>query len=330
MTIRTLDLFCGAGGSSWGAQGAGAQILCGVDMWPLAVSTYGGNFPAARALAARLDGGSISRITQPLGTIDLLLASPECTSHTCARGSRERDEDSRRTAMHVLDFVRHLRPRWLVLENVVHMKSWPRFAELVEVLRGLFGHEGVSVQVLDAAAFGVPQIRRRLFILCDRERPPPDLTGYDGGLPAPARTILDQAGQWQRRPLFSDRRAEGTLQRARRGIAALGEGRPFLVVYYGTDGAGGWQTLDRPLRTVTTLDRFGLVEWDTGEPTLRMLQVSELRRAMGLDDRFRMDTGSRRERIMLLGNGVCPPVMQGIVSSLTGISVSGQRPLVAA
>ena len=225
--------------------------------------------------------------------------------------------------MHVLDFVRHLRPRWLVLENVVHMKSWPRFAELVEVLRGLFGHEGVSVQVLDAAAFGVPQIRRRVFILCDRERPPPDLAGYDRILAPPARTILDPPGQWQRRPLFSERRAEGTLQRARRGIAALGEGRSFLVVYYGTDGAGGWQTLDRPLRTVTTLDRFGLVEWDSGEPTLRMLQVPELRRAMGFDDRFRMDLGSRRERIMLLGNGVCPPVMQRIVSSLTGISASG-------
>ena len=32
---------------------------------------------------------------------------------------------------------------------------------------------------------------------------------------------------------------------------------PFLIVYYGSDGAGGWQALDRPLRTLTTLDRFG-------------------------------------------------------------------------
>ena len=43
-----------------------------------------------------------------------------------------------------------------------------------------------------------------------------------------------------------------------------------------TDGSGGWQPLDRPLRTLTTLDRFGLVTWDGNQPMLRMLQVDEL------------------------------------------------------
>ncbi len=55
-----------------------------------------------------------------------------------------------------------------------------------------------------------------------------------------------------------------------------------LDLYYGSDAAGGWQTLDRPLRTLTTLDRFGLIRWDGSTPTLRMLQVPELARAMGL------------------------------------------------
>jgi DNA (cytosine-5)-methyltransferase 1 len=75
--------------------------------------------------------------------------------------------------------------------------------------------------------------------------------------------------------------------------------------------------LDRPLRTLTTLDRFGLVEWERGEPTLRMLQVTELKRAMGFGTSYRMMQGSRRDRIKLLGNGVCPPVMQHIVVNLT-------------
>ncbi len=43
-----------------------------------------------------------------------------------------------------------------------------------------------------------------------------------------------------------------------------------------------WQPLDQPLRTLTTLDRFGLVQWAGREPTLTMLQVTELKRAMGL------------------------------------------------
>lgn len=92
---------------------------------------------------------------------------------------------------------------------------------------------------------------------------------------------------------------------------------PFLIVYYGSDGSGGWQPLDRPIRTLTTLDRFGLVNWEGGEPMLRMLQVPELRRAMGFRGAYRMPFGSRRDRIRLLGNGVCPPVMEATVRSLT-------------
>jgi hypothetical protein len=48
-----------------------------------------------------------------------------------------------------------------------------------------------------------------------------------------------------------------------------------------------------------------------------MLQVPELKRAMGLDDKYRIEQGTRRDRIRLLGNGVCPPVMEAVVRSLT-------------
>jgi DNA (cytosine-5)-methyltransferase 1 len=47
-----------------------------------------------------------------------------------------------------------------------------------------------------------------------------------------------------------------------------------------------------------------------------MLQVPELMRAMGLDDSFELPLGTRREKIRLLGNGVCPPVMKRVVESL--------------
>ena len=113
-----------------------------------------------------------------------------------------------------------------------------------------------------------------------------------------------------------ERRATTTLQRARRGFQALGPDASFLLVYYGNDGAGGWQHLDRPLRTITTVDRFALIEHDEHEPRLRMLQVPELKRAMGFDKDFKLPFGTRRDRVRLLGNGVCPPVMKHVVSSL--------------
>lgn len=49
---------------------------------------------------------------------------------------------------------------------------------------------------------------------------------------------------------------------------------------------------------------------------LRMLQVPELMRAMGFEDGYTLPHGSRRDRIKLLGNGVCPPVMEAIVRCL--------------
>ncbi len=95
------------------------------------------------------------------------------------------------------------------------------------------------------------------------------------------------------------------------------ESTPFLLVYYGSDRAGGWQTLDRPLRTLTTLDRFALVVWEDGQPRMRMLQVPELKAAMGIDETYRMEHGTRRDKIRVLGNGVAAPVMRAVVETLT-------------
>jgi DNA (cytosine-5)-methyltransferase 1 len=315
MTIRTLDLFSGGGGSSYGARAAGAEIVCGVDAWACATTAYAANFRGARPINLLLDENSSPSDLGDIGRIDLLLASPECTSHTCARGSRPPDEESKRTAHYVLAFAAELKPRWVVVENVIHMRGWQGYAPLLDAL----GRQGYKVQteVLDASRFGVPQIRKRLFILADRERMPRRIPRKRGRPPS-ARGILDPEGTWASTPLRSERRAQATIDRADRAIATLGVQKPFLIVYYGSDGAGGWQPLNRPLRTVTTLDRFGLVTWQGETPMLRMLQVPELARAMGFGDDYVLDSvKQRRDRIRILGNGVPPPVMQAIVEALT-------------
>lgn len=309
-------MFCGGGGSSWGARAAGAEIVCGVDAWEIAAQTYQANFPGAKALNVALDARSTPEMLGPIGPVDLLLASPECTNHTCAKGSAPRSEASRRTARYVLNFTRELRPRWIVLENVVHMRSWTGYDPLLGAIRKL-GY-AVRPEVLDASDFGVPQTRRRLFLICDRDGEPPPIEKPRGRIRS-ARRILDPAGTWPSTPLKNGRRAGATLARAARAIKVLGKGVPFLIVYYGSDGSGGWQPLDKPLRTLTTLDRFGLVTWEGNTPMLRMLQVPELKRAMGFDDDYRLGFGSRRDKIRILGNGVCPPVMTAIVSSLAGV-----------
>lgn len=216
--------------------------------------------------------------------------------------------------MQVLRFAKAFNPRWIVMENVVHMRPWSRYSELIEKIQNL-GY-CVREQVLDASKFGVPQKRRRLFIICDREAQPREVVIPHGLKSRSAKSIFDPDGRWKMTPLVRKGRAKATLERANRAIANLGKTQPFLIVYYGTDGCGGWQSLDRPLRTVTTVDRFALVQPTRQGHMMRMLQVPELMRAMGLNKTFELPAGSRRDKIRLLGNGVCPPVMSAIVGSL--------------
>ncbi len=313
MHVRVLDLFCGGGGSSWGAFQAGAEIACGIDAWETAVSVFNDNFSGC-GVHATITAESDPRDVLSYGPFDMILASPECTNHTCARGSRPRDEKSRLTAKHVLNYLKYYRPRWAVIENVVHMKRWDKYQELVTSLKDI-GYK-VRTQTLNASLFGVPQSRSRLFILCDLFSEPKIIQPAASKPNCTARSILDPVGTWSRSKLYSPGRALATIKRAERALKDLPPGEDFLVVYYGSDAAGGWQSLDRPLRTLTTLDRFGLVEHTAEGLTLRMLQPPELKRAMGLNESFILDRGTRRDKIRLLGNGVCAPVMKRIVETM--------------
>lgn len=317
--IRAFDLFCGGGGSSWGAQLAGAIIVAGVDIDPVAKPTFLDNFPGATFYSERAEDLDLSTIAEEVGRIDLLLASPECSNHTCARGSSVRSEDSRMTAFEVLRYADALKPRWVVVENVIHMRPWERYGEFLDGLKGEY--ETVEL-VLNAADFGVPQTRKRLFILCDREAEPPEVV-------KPARkvrwknaeSVVNLDGVYSFSPLRTRNRAKPTLQRVNRAMKQVGREQPFLLVYYGSDKPGGWQRLDVPLRTVTTLDRFALVKREGRRHVMRMLQVPELRAAMGFGQGFKLNHGVRRDKIRLLGNAVCPPVMRSIVTQLCGMNV---------
>lgn len=312
--MRGCDIFSGAGGGSAGARAAGIDIVAGIDMCGTATATFRANFPDAHVVTSRLEDVRIDEFKEQIGPVDVLLASPECRNHTCAKGAAPRDESSRATAMEVVRYARALEPRWLVLENVVYMRPWSRYDELKGRLRELGYH--LNELTLDASDFGVAQRRRRLFLVGDRERTPALSLPERRGRRRSVRSVLDPTGTWKTSPLFTARRAKATLERATRGFEALGGKTSFLLVYYGTDGCGGWQSLDRPLRTITTVDRFALVEHDGAMWRMRMLQVPELKRAMGFEDDFILPVGTRRDRIRLLGNGVCPPVMDAVVRSL--------------
>jgi DNA (cytosine-5)-methyltransferase 1 len=320
--MKAIDLFSGAGCGSAGVRHAGFKMVGAIDSWDVAAETYQDNFTTAKVVTKRLNRRSGPELLGELGKIDLLVASPECNHHSCARGNRPRDEESRRSGWYMMNFIKHLEPRWIILENVAHMRSWDGFNELVAALKRSYH---VRVEALNAIDFGVPQNRRRLFIIGDK-RAEPKIPNPTNRVTRTASSILAPVGTFPAEPVYNGKRARNTIARVERGIDELGRCRDFLIVYYGQDWTG-WQPLDQPLRTLTTLDRFGLVQWIDRIPTLRMLQIPELKRAMGLarlrDERgnaieFVMNHGTRKDKVKLLGNGVCAPVMKAVVGALVG------------
>ncbi|OYP33973.1 DNA cytosine methyltransferase [Rhodopirellula sp. MGV] len=316
--IRTCDLFCGVGGSSRGAFMAGATPVAGLDMWGPATEAYSANFPDAITYRMKASSLKPKILLDDVGSIDLLLASPECTAHSVAKGKKPGCEKSRETAFEVVRFAKVLKPRWIVVENVIQMQRWARFDEWKSKLQNLGYH--ISAGVLDAQYFSTATSRKRLFVVCDRLRMPSLPTQQQ----LSSKTVEHILGKgeppnapWALTEVKTPDRALATLKRAERAIESLGKKTPFIMVYYGSDGAGGFQRIDRPLRTITTLDRFAYVRPSGSGHEMRMLQPTELAAAMGFPSYHRLPNTTRREKIKLIGNAVCPKVMAAVVKTLT-------------
>lgn len=161
---RAVDCFCGAGGFTTGLVWAGLDVRMGVDVDERALAVYGANHPTHAAVA--LDLSETERaarvIREGVGTVEVLAGSPPCTDFSSAGSRTERASVAGLT----VGFVRlaaMLRPRACVLENVPELLNTEAWSDVCDLLV----HAGYSVTVLrlNAAACGVPQVRRRAFVL---------------------------------------------------------------------------------------------------------------------------------------------------------------------
>ena len=166
-----MDLFCGVGGLSLGAERAGYDIVLAADSDPLASSYHSRNFPNGRTLTIDLsltDGGSLLRAAGlKAGDLDLLIAGPPCQGFSL--GGKRVEGDPRNSLL--LDLARligEIRPKYFVVENVDGLASptgWPTLSRFVNRIRQ-GGYRIVDpIQILDASNYGVPQRRKRMLVL---------------------------------------------------------------------------------------------------------------------------------------------------------------------
>jgi DNA (cytosine-5)-methyltransferase 1 len=177
-----VDLFCGAGGLSLGLERAGAAVVVGIDHDPYAIATH-------RAHHAGLSESwdlSDPTVTETIGRIvsehevALVCGGPPCQPFSRAgrgiirslveRGVRGEVDERRELWQAFLEVVRLGRPAAVLMENVPDMAFDRGMVIVRSVISELesWGY-GVEARILDASEYGVPQMRRRLFIMAMRD-----------------------------------------------------------------------------------------------------------------------------------------------------------------
>jgi len=175
-----IELFCGAGGTSFGFQRAGFDVRLGLDIDEHAIATFGLNHPTAVAIRDSVEnvtGGQLLDAAK-IDSVDVLIGGPSCQGYSTI-GPRLKDDPRNLLFAHYLRLVAELRPRWIVFENVKGMKfhgGGKFFSQLCRELADL-GYS-ITSDVLNAADYGVPQRRERLIVVGTRDShevalPPP-------------------------------------------------------------------------------------------------------------------------------------------------------------
>lgn len=300
--MKAIDLFAGAGGFSTGATLAGCSVVWAANHWPDAVEWHAVNHPSAQHVCQDLHQASWDLVPQH----DLMLASPCCQGHSKARGKAHgnpQHDASRSTAWAVVSAAEYHRPEFILVENVPEFLDWQLYRPWELAMQAL-GYS-VAPHVIDAADHGAPQNRIRMFLVLTKARAPLMLN-LQPQQHIPARSFVDlDAGNWSL--IDKPGRATKTLARVAAGRAEHGD--TFLMSYYGNTMTG--RSLDRPIGTITTRDRWAIVRDDK----MRMLSRFECRDAMSFPSDYQLPD-NHRLAVHLLGNAVCPVPVANIIAEL--------------
>lgn len=173
--LTYIDLFSGAGGLSLGFEQAGFQQLLSVEMEPDYCQTYRTNFPHHQLLQKDLTTLTEQDLINRLNgkSVDLVIGGPPCQGFSMAGkiGRTFTDDPRNHLFKEFVRIVKIVRPCFFVMENVARLYTHNSGKTRTEIIQA-FQNIGYSVEckVLNAADFGVPQIRSRVIFIGRRDK----------------------------------------------------------------------------------------------------------------------------------------------------------------
>lgn len=170
-----IDLFAGAGGLSLGFEQAGFDIVAAVDIDPVHCAVHKFNFPNCATVCASVVETTGEQLRRSAGIgkrdIDVVVGGAPCQGFSLI-GKRALDDSRNQLVHHYVRVVLELQPKYFVFENVKGLTVGKHRRFLQEVIEA-FQAAGYDVEaayrVLNAADYGVPQDRRRLFLMGARK-----------------------------------------------------------------------------------------------------------------------------------------------------------------
>lgn len=182
--FRILDLFCGAGGLSWGMhKNPHFKTVVALDFDEKAATTFKKNMPETEVVVGDITDISVKKqivlLSKQRG-VNMLVGGPPCQGYSM-KGKKLGLKDPRNFLFReYLDLVNKLQPEIFVIENVKGLllaaNGWFR-DEIVQTIENL-GY-AVNFDILNAADFGVPQSRERAIFICSKH----------GEIPLPKPTV---------------------------------------------------------------------------------------------------------------------------------------------
>jgi DNA (cytosine-5)-methyltransferase 1 len=159
--MNVVDLFCGCGGLSLGFETAGFNVVAAYDNWDAAVAVYKENF---KHPVHQVNLSNVEEVCAHISKYkpDMIIGGPPCQDFSSA-GLRNEDNGRGDLTLSYAQIISALRPKWFVMENVSTITKTRKLAAAQQIFKAA-GY-GLSQVILDASLCGVPQKRKRFFLI---------------------------------------------------------------------------------------------------------------------------------------------------------------------